>query len=129
MMDKSAQPLKMKISTLSQETQRRMTNTGRDVDWDERVEILVDLKDKMLRFGYSKDTIENIIKSGLEGYYRKVRNEEKGVGRVNRKQSEDIEIREQNKLTAKTNWQLKTKSNDSSKQTSNLGPWEHGGTP
>ena len=68
----SSQPHKVKINTLSQEVIRRMKNTGRDVDWNIRAEIIFDLKLKMLRSGYSNSSITNILNSGLKGYYRMV---------------------------------------------------------
>ena len=46
-MYRSAMPIRMKITTLSQETIRRMRNTGRNVGKNERFEILKRLKIKM----------------------------------------------------------------------------------
>ena len=65
MMETSAQPHRMKIATLSQEVQRRMANTGRDIKWEERAAIIIDLKEKMIRSGYERHSIENVIESGL----------------------------------------------------------------
>ena len=36
--------------------------------------------------GYNKDTTDNIMNSGIKGYYKMVDNEINGTGRINRNQ-------------------------------------------
>ena len=67
------------------------------------------MKEKLIRSGYNEKATENIIQSGLRGYYQMVENQIRGVRNVNRPQHEDREEREMNKIIAKSTWHLKKK--------------------
>ena len=93
-----------------------MRNTGRDVPKERRVEILNEMKKKMRRSGYSDKMCMNVIESGLEGYYKMLENEIRGVRKINRPQYEDRLKRETDKVTEKEDWHTKTKDREKTSQ-------------
>ena len=113
-MMKSAQSHRQKISSLAQEAVRHMRNTGRNIGKERRTEIMIDMKEKLRRSGYNDSTSNNIIDSGLRGYYTLVENEIKGGRKVNRPQREDRNMREMNKVTEKSDWHLRKDKQKSS---------------
>ena len=110
----SAQSHKQKINTLAQETIRRMRNTGRDIPKERRAEIICNMKQKLLRSGYSESMCMNAIESGMEGYYRMAENEVRGIRQINRPQQQDRLEREMDKVTAKEDWHNKRDNNKTS---------------
>ena len=65
---------------------------------------MTDLMRKMKRSGYSANQREEVLRAGLEGYYRMVRNEMIGGRKVNRGKEEGREEREAKKLTGPSTW-------------------------
>ena len=107
-MESSALPKRMKITTLSQEVVRRMRNTSRGVSSQRRGEILSEFMLKLRRSGYSEADRLNICTSGLRGYLRMVRTEMSGGRRVNRPRQDGEHERRMKRLTGKVSW-FKTK--------------------
>ena len=88
-MEKScALPNRVKMSTLSQETVRRMRNNGRNVDRKERLDILNIYTQKLVRSGYNEGTRKEILECGITGYYRMKVNEDLGERMINRSSDE-----------------------------------------
>ena len=73
-----------KKSTLSQEIIRRMKNTSQRVCNTIRCEILTDFMEKLQRSGYPEEFRKNCLVAAMKGYTRMVKNEEEGLGPVNR---------------------------------------------
>ena len=97
-LNQSAMNQQSKVSSLSQEIVRRMSNTGRNVKIERRIDILNVFMLKLRRSGYCEKVREEILKCGLAGYYKKVEREIKGE----RKSIETVERIEPSKRS--TNW-------------------------
>ena len=104
MMNKSALPHRMKVTTLSQEVIRRLKNTARSVGESRRQLILSNMMAKMRRAGYDEKMRRNVLVSGLKGYWRMVKTENEGGRRVNRPRWEGAVERRYKKLGAKASW-------------------------
>ena len=81
--EKTAIPIKSKITILSQEVFRRLRNTGRNVENDERVRILDKFTEKLRRSGYRERERGEIIRAGIRCYYKRLRIEKEGGKKVN----------------------------------------------
>ena len=115
---KSAMPENTKIATLSQEIVRRMQNTGRDVDEQNRVKILDDFMIKLSRSKYNEKQRMEILKSGLNGYYNKVIRENKGGEKINRDSRKNRGMRKVQKIIKKDKWHQRKKDDETNiKQT------------
>ena len=104
MMNKSALPHRMKVTTLSQEVVRRLKNTARSVGESKRRNILSNMMVKMRRAGYDDKMRRNVLVSGLKGYWRMVKTEKEGGRRVNRPRWEGAVERRYKKLGARSSW-------------------------
>ena len=103
-MENSALPHRMKITTLSQEIVRRMRNTCRAVSSKRRGEILSVYMRKLQRSGYSQATREMVATAGVKGYLRMVSDEADGGRRVNRPRQDGEEERRYKRLAGKSTW-------------------------
>ena len=112
LMEGSALPHKMKVTTLSEEVLRRMKNTSKKVGKSRRAAIMTDFMKKMRRSGYGAKMRRNVAIAGLRGYYRMVRVEEEGGRRVNRPRWEGATERRYKKLGGKSNWFKKRVNNE-----------------
>ena len=101
---KSAISQTSKIATLSQEVIRRMQNTGRDVPEENRVIIMNNFMIKLHRSGYNEKQREEIMKAGLNGYYKKVIRENKGGTKINRESANDRARKKIMKVVKKDKW-------------------------
>ena len=81
-----------------------MINTCREVDIEERVEIVNELMKKMKRSRHSEKVRRMVLECGLLGYYRMVKREEEGGMRVNRPPKLGMEERERKKVLGKVTW-------------------------
>ena len=95
---KSAMAIKSKIATLSQEIIRRLMNTSRSVEKEEKMTIVKLFMKKLMASGYDRKMRETILKSGLRGFFKKVEREEAGGRRVNQQAWVESEKREVDKL-------------------------------
>lgn len=68
MMNPSAMPQKQKVTTLVQETIRRLRNTSRRIGKEQRVKILQKFVLKLKRSGYPEKTRRDIVEAGIKGY-------------------------------------------------------------
>ena len=107
MMERSALPTRMKITTLTQEIIRRQKNTSRSVGEKRRRQILSKMMVKMKRSGYDLRMRRRVLVAGMKGYQRMVETEEKGGRQVNRPRWEGATERRFKKLGAKANWYKK----------------------
>ena len=103
-MENSALPHRMKITTLSQEIVRRMRNTCRAVSSKRRGEILSVYMRKLQRSGYNQATREMVATAGVKGYLRMVRDEADGGRKVNRPRQDGEEERRYKRLAGKSTW-------------------------
>ena len=101
---KSAVPEKTKVTTLVKEVLRRMKNSCKEMEVEERAEIINKFNRKMVRSGYEEEQRKNIILDGLAGYYRGREREERGGRRLNRHREEGRRMREVKKIVGPKNW-------------------------
>ena len=64
----SAVPEKTKVTTLVKEVLRRMKNSCKEIEVEERAEIINKFNRKMVRSGYEEEQRKNVILDGLTGY-------------------------------------------------------------
>ena len=103
-MENSALPHRIKMTTLCQEVIRRMRNTCRDVSCERRGEILSVYMRKLQRSGYSVAMREKVAQAGVRGYLRMVKEEEEGGRKVNRPRQDGEEERRYRRLAGKSSW-------------------------
>ena len=103
-MDRSALPHRIKVTTLSQEVVRRMKNTGRSVGEERRKKILTRMMTKMKRSGYNERMRRRVLVAGLRGYNNMVMVEEGGGRKVNRPRWDGARERRFKKMAAKSSW-------------------------
>ena len=71
----------------------------------ERAEIIYVFAKKLTTSGYSENDHEEIIRSGMRGYFNKVEKEKKGGEKINRDGRRNKTIKKVNKVIRKKNWQ------------------------
>ena len=84
LMEASAMGSNTKWATLTQEVIRRMKNTSRRVCEAVRAEILTDFMEMLMKSGHPETFRRRCLVAALKGYSRMVKNEEDGLGPVNR---------------------------------------------
>ena len=124
-MEKSALPHRVKITTLTQEIIRRMKNTCRRLGKQRRAEIITKFMKKMKRSGYSAKVRRNVALAGLKGYLNMVKTEESGGRKVNRPRWEGATTRRYKKLGAKSNWFRKKGGGNNKEITGGKGKKSH----
>ena len=100
-LEASAMPIKVKITTMVQEVIRRMRNMNEKVEEREVKEELSKFCMKMKRSGYGEAVRRDVI---LSGYKRMRRNQEEGRRKMYRKQEEGKELRWAMKIKGKETW-------------------------
>ena len=108
MLERSAMAEKAKMSSLSQDLVRRMQNTCVEISQSRRNEIVEDFVTKLVRSGYKRSQVREIIISGLKCFKRKVKNAENTGEGLHRSAKSTLNSRRRKKILAKTNW-YKTK--------------------
>ena len=121
-MEKTAHPLKQKITTLSQEVVRRMRNTSRKVVLQERLEILQKFIQKMKQSGYGEKLRREVVKAGLKGYYKMIKREILGNRRVNRDQKVGRRERDIKAVVGSSTWFKGSNRVDTTDQVSSTEP-------
>ena len=103
-MKDSAMGQSQKISILSIDLLRRLSNCSETVEMSEKVQIIDDYTETLSVSGYSKREIKEIIESGLTGFVRKVERLRKAGIPFHRPASMTLQGRIRKKLLEKTNW-------------------------
>ena len=99
-LERSAASWNQKRATMSQEVVRRLTNTSRDLDKEQKLEIVEEFVSKLRRSGYKHQQIQDIVKSGVVGFSKKWEPREK----PHRSAAETESLRRSKKLLGKTSW-------------------------
>ena len=68
---RSAMPKNGRMATLNQELVRRMLNTSKDLDMEERMMVVDKYCQKLADSGYLGDQMKRVVKGGLKGYERR----------------------------------------------------------
>ena len=100
----AALPENIKVSTVSQETIRRMKNTSRDLNSQVIEDIISEYISDLLRGGFPKNWVFNSVMARVTGYSRMVKNELDGKGPVNRPEAHTRKIRRFKRLCLKSSW-------------------------
>ena len=92
------------IVTLSMEVFRRLRNTSRQLTSTARAAILCTFVDKMRNSGFTQGTTKGVLKSGIEHYYRKLKQDLSGGPRLNSRDETNVVQKRRTKLSAGSNW-------------------------
>ena len=103
-MKESAMSQSQKISILSNDLIRRLSNCSETVEMSEKVKIIDDYTETLNVSGYSEREIKEIIESGLTGFVRKVEKFRKAGIPFHRPAAMTLQGRIKKKLLEKTNW-------------------------
>ena len=104
MMECSAQPIKTKRTTLTQEGIRILKNTSLELPWEVAASHLSNLSNRMKASGYSEVFRLQIIKSAVDGFNKMVEVERKGGRPLNRPRSWEEDCRQKQKHQKKRSW-------------------------
>ena len=119
LLERSALPDRVKVSTVSQETIRRLKNTSRELEVVHMNNIIEQYICDLKRGGFSQEWILNAVGSGVTGYIRMVQNEISGLSPLNRPEKFTKTNRRYKSLCLKSDWFKKsTQNNQSSAQNS-----------
>ena len=105
----SALSEKTKVSSLSNDLVRRMKNVSELLDDETRTGVVNDYCRRLLRSGYGKDQVRQIVVAGLSGYQRIVGLAECGKTAIHRSAVSTARSRQVKKLTGKSTWFLDRK--------------------
>ena len=100
----SAYTWRSKLVTMSMEVFRRLRNTSRQLSLEAKNNILSTFVKKMRMSGYSCRTVDGILESGLQHYYRKLKIDLTGGPALNRREDNDAIGSRRMKMSAKHNW-------------------------
>ena len=103
-MERSAMPQQVKITSMVQEVIRRKRNFSRMVPEEEVKWEMSRFCAKMKRSGYSEGVRRDVLLSGIKGYEKMLRNEREGRRKLYRKQEEGKELRWAMKIKGKETW-------------------------
>lgn len=104
LMESSAIPIRMKISTLAAEVDRRLRNCGATITIQEKGEILTKLIVKMLHSGYSQRLRQEVLEAGAKGYFRKLQMEQAEGISVNKRAEDGRDLREVRAVAGSGSW-------------------------
>ena len=97
-------PGKIKRTSLAQEGLRRLRNTRPSLVNIEKVKLMEDMAEMMLRSGYPEEYRREIIQSSLAGYQRQVEASERGDRPLYRSREWREADRRQEKVLKKVSW-------------------------
>ena len=103
-MRNSAMSESIKMSSLTQDMVRRMLHVSLLVSMDERIKVIDDFHDKLLRSGYSWSQCREIIVAGLQGYEKILAKVERGETQLHRDASDGAIARHRKKLLGPATW-------------------------
>ena len=104
MLERSAMPNKDQIQTCVNEYMRRFKNTSRELPEEQMEEVIKEYSNDLKRGGFSKNWIKEALKSSMVGYGRMVRDEIKGIGKINRPEHMGRVARRHKQLLGKGSW-------------------------
>ena len=106
--ERSAHPKSGKRSVHIAEIVRRLTNTSRELDWDQYVApILSEYMARMKAAGYSQDYRQHVLQNALNIYVLKLRKNDEGITPLNRPKGYRKLERRKEKHQKKRNWSQK----------------------
>ena len=106
--ERSAHPKSGKRSVHIAEIVRRLTNTSRELDWDQYVApILSEYMARMKAAGYSQDYRQHVLQNALNIYDLKLRKNNEGITPLNRPKGYRKLERRKEKHQKKRNWSQK----------------------
>ena len=114
-MESSAIPIRMKMSTLAAEGQRRLRNCGKTITIEEKKQMLSKMMSKMKWSGYSERLWKDVLESACKGYYRQLDMEENDGIRVNKKAEDTRDEREVRKVVGRGSWHKRVPGSHSGK--------------
>jgi hypothetical protein len=103
-MQRTAMSEHQKLSILSNELVRRLSNIHREVVMDEIEEVIEHYITQLKNSGYSRKQTKEIIVCGVVGWRRKLERREKAGQKQYLEASETLEKRTEDKLLEKTSW-------------------------
>ena len=103
-LEKSAMPLKVKRTTLSQEVIRVLRNCRLDIPWEEKAAMLTEMSTRMMMSGYPEKFREEVIISGVQGFEKMVAVQESGGRPVNRPRIWEKDARKRKKKKNSITW-------------------------
>ena len=104
MLAMSAMPAKMKRTVLTQEVVRIRRNISLELPWETTVKHLNDFSQRMRASGYGERYRFEIIKSGVEGFDKMVKEENRGGRPINPRRTWNEDQRQQKKELQGKNW-------------------------
>ena len=104
MLEMSAMPANMKRTVLTQEVIRIRRNMSKRLPWEATVEHLNNFSERLKLSGYDEDYRFQVIKSGVEGFDKMLREEESGGRPINRHRSWEEDQRQKKKELQKKKW-------------------------
>ena len=107
MMARSALSDRMKRSTMSSEAMRRLMCCSPNLDERERVKVMEDFARLMKRSGYKERFRHEVISDALQGYAKRVKEEEEGRRPLNRPKKFEEDKRRKKKEEKKERWYRK----------------------
>ena len=100
----SAYTWRSKLVTMAMEVFRRLRNTSRQLSLEAKVDLMDVFTVKMRRSGYGTQTIEGVLRSGQQHYYRKLRADLQGGPALNRRDDKDEMGSRRTKMSAAQGW-------------------------
>ena len=97
MLELSAMPAEMKRTVLTQEVVRIRRNIHPGLPWEVTVKHLDDFSQRLRASGYGEDYRHQVIKSGVEGFYKMMEKSKTGGRPINRARSWEEDTRQKNK--------------------------------
>ena len=118
---KSALSENVKVASLTQNLIRRMKNTSEFLSLGERLAVIEQFTEQVLKSGYSREQTVRIVTAGLVGYENKVMAKKLGCG-LHKNAAEGAIERRRTKLIGKSSW---FKSAPKSKTREKEKSWSH----
>ena len=104
MMEMSAMPAKMKRTVLTQEVVRIRRNIYPGLPWETTMKHLDNFSQRMRMSGYNENYRYQVIKSGVEGFDKMLRESEQGGRPINSPRTWEEDLRQKNKYFKKKRW-------------------------
>ena len=106
--------------TMANEVFRRMRNSSRQLTLKTKLGLMTTFMDKMRNSGYSQGSVNGILESGLQHYYRKLVVDLQGGPKINRRNDTNEMETRRKKMTTKNTW-FRKRGGQSAKETKDNG--------
>ena len=116
----SAYTWRNKLVTMANEVFRRMRNSSRQLTLKTKLGLMTTFTDKMRNSGYSQGSVNGILESGLQHYYRKLVVDLQGGPKINRRNDTNEMETRRKKMTTKNTW-FRKRGGQSAKETKDNG--------